>query len=125
MTKILFQKNNEMIKKKVKINKLGYIIKYKFCSTCLIFVPPRSNHCRDCNNCVEKFDHHCPWLGTCVGKRNYKFFYSFLFFLNMLIFYYIIMSSLFLSRTSKHFYSYDEFTKKSSEISKSVYKNKI
>ena len=74
------------------VNQKGFIFRYKLCKTCKIVKPQRSSHCPDCDNCVERFDHHCPWIGSCVGKRNYKYFYTFLFLLNILILYLIVFS---------------------------------
>jgi len=46
-----------------------------YCSRCRCTVGKETKHCWDCNKCVERFDHHCPWLNTCVGKQNYGWFF--------------------------------------------------
>ena len=78
--------NKDLKNKRIisKIFHLGKIISYKYCYTCGIMRPIKSTHCHVCNNCVERLDHHCPWIGNCTGKRNYIYFFVFLSLLNLL-----------------------------------------
>lgn len=47
----------------------------RHCKWCLVYKPDRCHHCRICNTCVLKMDHHCPWIMNCVGFNNHKFFF--------------------------------------------------
>lgn len=53
------------------------------CSRCELSRPVGASHCYDCEVCVTDLDHHCPWTGKCIGKKNVYFFYSFLTFLTI------------------------------------------
>jgi len=53
----------------------------QFCPYCLVPKKFTSVHCLICNICVDDFDHHCFWVGNCIGKNNYTFFFIFLIFI--------------------------------------------
>lgn len=55
------------------------IVRTKYCPTCRTYRPPRSSHCKMCDNCVDGCDHHCQWVNNCVGRRNYVTFFALLF----------------------------------------------
>ena len=52
-----------------------------FCPYCLVQKTYRSLHCLVCQRCIEEFDHHCFWVGNCIGKRNYTLFFAFLIYI--------------------------------------------
>ena len=39
--------------------------------------PATATHCEDCNACIDELDHHCPWMGKCIGKGNIAYFRRF------------------------------------------------
>lgn len=44
------------------------------CLICERAKPPRYYHCRKCKKCIFKMDHHCTWLGNCIGHFNAKIY---------------------------------------------------
>ena len=52
----------------------------EYCNICQVYYNPNKKieHCKMCNICVENMDHHCVWVGKCVGKNNIFSFYSML-----------------------------------------------
>lgn len=49
-----------------------------YCDVCNISQPRGTAHCSFCNCCIEGLDHHCPWMGKCIGKKNMFWFQCFI-----------------------------------------------
>ena len=47
------------------------------CTKCLSLREQKAYHCEDCDVCIEGWDHHCVWVGKCIGKQNLTMFYVF------------------------------------------------
>ncbi|KAJ2298282.1 Palmitoyltransferase, partial [Coemansia sp. RSA 2706] len=58
-------------------------LKPRYCRLCKGFKPPRTHHCSDCDRCVLKMDHHCPWTNNCVGFGNQGHFLRFVYMVDV------------------------------------------
>lgn len=53
-------------------------VEVRYCIVCKVEQPMRAKHCKECGQCVALHDHHCPWLGVCIGERTRCYFYGYL-----------------------------------------------
>ena len=68
---------NNKYKDALDIIEQGEMLEY-YCPKCLIKMDFRTKHCVICEKCVDDFDHHCFWVGNCIGKKNFSLFFNFL-----------------------------------------------
>ncbi len=50
------------------------------CFKCKNAKPLRTSHCKTCDTCIARRDHHCFFTNNCIGYNNYKSFIWFLVF---------------------------------------------
>lgn len=53
----------------------------RFCRFCQVYKLQETHHCSSCQRCIYGMDHHCPWIGQCVGFDNFKYFLLFVWYL--------------------------------------------
>lgn len=64
------------------------------CPDCEVIRTPRCRHCVLCQRCVDRYDHHCPWVNNCIGKGNYAQFYIFVLLQTFYLFSVVVISVL-------------------------------
>ena len=107
------ERNNKYKLRKYFIKSIinGHLYELSFCQSCFLFNPPRAKHCYFCDNCVLRFDHHCNWVGHCIGQKNYSSFFILIwsiFFSNL---FYIIYPLYYICVQAKKFKNKENYNK--------------
>jgi hypothetical protein len=76
------------------------LCKFNYCDRCELIQPPRAHHCPICSCCVLRSDHHCFWMGNCIGLYNHKYFILYLIYTTLTCLYIPLIFTKFLKLTS-------------------------
>ena len=82
-------------------NQLEPLVSDSFCSKCHSRRNASSIHCDACGVCIRLRDHHCPWVGKCIGGHNIIPFYLFLVGIVGMVFY-ILMCAALVQKPNRH-----------------------
>jgi hypothetical protein len=52
----------------------------QICMDCEVIKTDRSHHCHICNRCVDRWEGHCTWLNTCIGRGNSNMYMVWIFY---------------------------------------------
>ena len=42
----------------------AFYVEKRYCTVCNLEQPFRAKHCKHCDRCIARYDHHCPWIGN-------------------------------------------------------------
>ena len=78
---------NPGIPDEVNVNEITSDIEHTYCNKCLKWYYKHKGtvHCNLCGICIEEYDHHCPYVGKCIGKGNIAYFKVFCGFFIMFV----------------------------------------
>ncbi|XP_022099192.1 probable palmitoyltransferase ZDHHC24 [Acanthaster planci] len=60
---------------------------WSYCHSCQTNSPPRAFHCSECGKCVLKRDHHCIFMGCCIGHANQRYYLMCIMYIGLLTVY--------------------------------------
>ena len=89
---IIFIDRAALIHPGIEMDKSPSTNKYSFCNKCKIYYnqDDKVSHCSLCDVCITKMDHHCVWIGKCVGKNNFCAFIEMIIVVTIFYIYNII-----------------------------------
>jgi len=75
---VIFLDRTALLNPEIVLNKNIDKDNYIYCDRCKIYYNPNDKvqHCSLCKVCIKNLDHHCVWVGKCVGRNNIKSFFG-------------------------------------------------